>query len=275
MAEKTGAAGPKPETPEIRRKLVWRMGVAGVMIALLLGALALFDRLNAPDDEEDAAPTFTAPVPTAKQEVSQPVTTAPAAAEAPAESATTPATAAANTPEKAAVPEGSAAPLTPGMPVPEVPQRPQVAAQPALPAAAHGNAPARNVAAPAARAPAATTPAAAAPASAVAAAGNGTGKPQAASSAAAPPPAPASILPAPAVPRLLNGYALQAGVFADSRRAEELHALLTLNGIPSTIETRVQAGPFRNRAEAAAAREKMKSLGIDTVLLPPRRDARP
>lgn len=271
MAEKTGAAGPKTETPEIRRKLVWRMGVAGVMIALLLGALALFDRLNAPDDEEDAAPTFTAPVPTAKQEVSQPVTTAPAAAEAPAESATAPATAAASTPEKAAVPEGSAAPLTPGTPLPEVPQRPQVAAQPALPAAAHGSAPARNVAAPAARAPAATTPAAAAPASAASAVGNGTGKPQAASSAAAP----ASVLPAPAVPRLLNGYALQAGVFADSRRAEELHALLTLNGIPSTIETRVQAGPFRNRAEAAAAREKMKSLGIDTVLLPPRRDARP
>ena len=59
-------------------------------------------------------------------------------------------------------------------------------------------------------------------------------------------------------------------MFADPRRAEELHAKLTLEGIPSTIEARVQAGPFKNKEEAEAARAKMKALGIDAVLLMPK-----
>jgi len=76
--------------------------------------------------------------------------------------------------------------------------------------------------------------------------------------------------PLPALSRLFSGFALQAGVFSDPRRAEELHAKLTLEGIPSTIEARVEVGPFKTRAEAEAAREKMKTLGIDTVLLLPK-----
>ena len=75
---------------------------------------------------------------------------------------------------------------------------------------------------------------------------------------------------APAPPRLFSGYAVQAGVFADAQRAEELRAKLTLNGIPSTMEARVQVGPFKTREEAEAAREKMKALGIDGILLPPK-----
>ena len=63
---------------------------------------------------------------------------------------------------------------------------------------------------------------------------------------------------------------MQAGVFADPRRAEELHARLTLEGIPSTIEARVQVGPFKSREEAEAAREKLKTLGIDSVMLMPK-----
>jgi len=74
----------------------------------------------------------------------------------------------------------------------------------------------------------------------------------------------------PAPPRLLSGYAVQAGVFADARHAEELRAKLTLSGIPSTLEARVQVGPFRTREEAMAAQEKLKALGIDGVLLPPK-----
>ncbi len=86
----------------------------------------------------------------------------------------------------------------------------------------------------------------------------------AAPAAVAPPPVP------PAPPRLFSGYAVQAGVFADAQRAEELRAKLTLNGIPSTMEARVQVGPFKTREEAEAAREKMKALGIDGILLPPK-----
>ena len=74
----------------------------------------------------------------------------------------------------------------------------------------------------------------------------------------------------PTPPRLFSGFAVQAGVFSDPRRAEELHARLTLEGIPSTIEARVQAGPFKSREEAEAARVKMKALGIDAVMLMPK-----
>ena len=80
--------------------------------------------------------------------------------------------------------------------------------------------------------------------------------------------APAASAPAPA--RLFNGYAVQAGVFSDPRRAEELHAKLTLEGIPSTIEARVEVGPFKTRQEAEAARAKLNALGIDAVVLPPK-----
>ena len=62
---------------------------------------------------------------------------------------------------------------------------------------------------------------------------------------------------------------MQAGVFSDPRRAEELNARLILEGIPSTIEARVQVGPFKSRAEAEEVREKMKAMGIEAVMLPP------
>ena len=75
---------------------------------------------------------------------------------------------------------------------------------------------------------------------------------------------------APTPPRLFSGYAVQAGVFADPRRAEELQARLAQEGIPATIEARVQVGPFKTRAEADAARARLTALGIESVLLPPK-----
>lgn len=71
-----------------------------------------------------------------------------------------------------------------------------------------------------------------------------------------------------APPRLVSGYALQAGVFADPKRAEELYAKLKIAGIPSSIETRVQVGPFKNRAEAETAKKKLAAMGIGSILLP-------
>lgn len=41
-------------------------------------------------------------------------------------------------------------------------------------------------------------------------------------------------------------------------------------GIPATIEARVQVGPFKTKTEAEAARSKLTALGIETVLLPPK-----
>jgi DedD protein len=75
---------------------------------------------------------------------------------------------------------------------------------------------------------------------------------------------------APAAPRLFSGFVLQAGVFTSAQRAEELHAKLTLSGVQSSIETRVQVGPFRTRKEAAEAQAKLRELGIDSILIAPK-----
>lgn len=62
-------------------------------------------------------------------------------------------------------------------------------------------------------------------------------------------------------------FLVQVGVFDNHGNAEELVAKLQAAGIPAQIESRVQVGPFASRAEADAARVKLKSLGIDDGLL--------
>ena len=59
-------------------------------------------------------------------------------------------------------------------------------------------------------------------------------------------------------------------MFSSVQRAEELHARLTLSGVPSSLETRVQVGPFKTKQEAEAAQSKLKELGVETILVPPR-----
>jgi DedD protein len=68
-----------------------------------------------------------------------------------------------------------------------------------------------------------------------------------------------------------RGYVLQAGVFMSTERAEELRARLLMAGVPVTIESRVQVGPFASAQEAAAAREKIKALGVESIVIPPAR----
>jgi len=237
---------------DLKRKLVRRVAFAGALIAMLLAALAFVDYLGRPAEEElSSGPTFTAPVPVARKEVSQPVTPVvpePAAAVEPAGLSATPG-------------EATAAPPT-GIetaPVAAEPERPLVSAQPVLP---------RQPAAPTVRAPhqKAATPVAEEESSAAATMQPASPPP----AAEAPRQAPAQAPEPPAPPRLVSGYAVQAGVFADAQHAEELRAKLMLNGIPSTLEARVQVGPFKTRAEAESARKKLKALGIDGLLLPPR-----
>ena len=230
----SSSGGDQGELSDIKRKLAWRMGFAVLMIVALLGGLALFDYFSARVEPESSAPQFTEPVPVAKKAVTQPVT--------PAEPVK----------EEKAEPEASAAPVDKS--AASAPQRPEVAAQPSLPRATP--APARPVSPAPSPAPARPAESRAAPAPAAPARSEA-----AAVAAPAPPPSP---------PRLFSGYALQAGVFSDPRRAEELHARLTLEGIPSTIEARVQVGPFRSRSEAETMRAKLDALGIDAVMLPPK-----
>lgn len=244
------------EQAALKRKLAARIGFAGAMIAALLATLAFVDYLNSPE-EAAPPPAFTEPVPVAGKEVTQPVKPAePAAVE--------------KTPSPAA-PESSAAPVDKSIP----PNPPQIAAQPALPRSTERSDREKPATAPAplpARPLQSLPQGAAVPPVGMARADEPRQAREVPGASAAPSHPPRAEEPAPA--RLLSGHVLQAGVFSDVRRAEELHARLTLNGIPSSLEVRVQVGPFRNRGEADAAREKMKALGVDAVLLPPRAAAR-
>lgn len=85
-------------------------------------------------------------------------------------------------------------------------------------------------------------------------------------------PAPDRPVASPAVTRPLamaneKPFALQLGVFGDVANAEELRARLERAGIHATIEARVHVGPFASRAEADAARAKLRELGISEAVL--------
>jgi DedD protein len=62
-------------------------------------------------------------------------------------------------------------------------------------------------------------------------------------------------------------FLVQVGVFSNHANAEELVARLHQAGIPAQVESRVQVGPFATRAEVDAARAKLKSLGLDEGML--------
>ena len=262
MAEQPEVSENEVESGEIRSKLVARLAVAGVLVALLLGVLAFFDYLaKVPDESEEQV--FTQPVPVApKKETSQPVTTAenlptppaPEKAEAPADVPPPPKVET----HSPAVAEARPEPVVENRP--KLPLTVEVAKKPVAPAPAVIPTPLPV--------PEATT----APSNIL--------PPQRASTPAepaSPKPAvrvvearPAPAVTPPVVSRLFSGFLLQAGVFSSIQRAEELHARLTLSGVPSTLETRVQVGPFKTKHEAEAAQAKLKELGVETILVPPK-----
>lgn len=256
MAEQPEVPGNVDAAGDLRGKLIGRLAVAGVLVALLLGVLAFFDYLaNPPDETEDRV--FTKPVPVApKKEVSQPVTPAEHLPEPPA-------------PEKA---EPPSPPEDEAKPPATVEVKPETATEKHL-----GVPSTAAIAKPAAPAPSAP-PAPVVP-EATSAPSNVVAPPRAVAPAAPAParpplhigePKPAAIVAPPSAPRLFSGFLLQAGVFSSIQRAEELHARLTLNGIPSTLETRVQVGPFPSKHAAEAAQAKLRELGVETILVPPK-----
>ena len=267
--------------PELRSQLLKRLAVAGGLVAVLLAVLAAFDYLTRPVEEEPL-PVFTQPVPVApKKIVSQPVAPLTETPEAPPPAAPA-------APETAAVAEPavvSAAPTpAPALPVPAAtPERVQEShKQVSRPAPVKTDAPPR---APTASRPILPVPEAQETRSAqretlavperTAAPPMVAAMPEAVRSSVEPNAMVKDTRPAaggqtPAPPRLFSGFVLQAGIFNSIERAEALHAKLTLSGVPSQIETRVQVGPFRTRQEAAAAQAKLRELGIETVLVPPK-----
>lgn len=249
-----------------RNKIVRRLAVAGVLVAVLLGVLAFFDYLATPPVEEpEDGPSYSEPVPVApKKEVSQPVT--PAAESAPAAAAATPA-------EETSSPPPPQPQAQPAVPVSE----PKVeSVQSARPAAE--TVPVTIAKPPVVQPVPPAKPSKPASPSPVPEATAAPGQIIVVEQPVKPSAKPAETRPAEVAPaastnaaaRLISGFLLQAGVFTSQQRAEELHAKLILSGVPSTLETRVQVGPFKTRQEAEAARAKLRELGIETVLVPPR-----
>ncbi|MDR1994586.1 SPOR domain-containing protein [Azonexus sp.] len=237
MADNDETTAGSDNAAELRGTLMRRLAMAGVLVAILLGVLAFFDHLASVPDEPEA-PVFTEPVPVAPpKEVSQPVTPTESPPELPASDDT---------------------PAAEAPPAPVVEPKPTAGTGAELGSAPVGQRPASAPATP----PAPRQAPVARPAPVV----EETAPPQ----LVAPTPAPAAApVKPPVAARLFSGFVLQAGVFSSPQLAEELRAKLTLSGVPSSVETRVQVGPFHTRQEAEAAQARLKELGIQTILIAP------
>lgn len=264
---------------DMRASLIKRLVIAGGLVAVLLGAVAMFDRWSQPAEERDL-PVYLDPVPVApKKLVTQPLESQPATVAQDGEVKPESDAAADKAPVPAAVDTAPAAVLPP----PEVAAKPSAEPQDAPRLQRHPQQ-VRVLSTPIEK------PALAAPKPAVPAEPEMTSSPPMAPNqpsarlqalperkpVPAPPlatePAPEArlaIQPQPAL-RPLSGFLLQAGIFSSVQRAEELHARLTISGVPSTVETRVQVGPFKTRQEAEAAQVKLRELGVESILLPPK-----
>ena len=230
-ADKASQSSPQDDDEALRKRLFKRVAIAGALVVLLLGSLALFDALYVKTEKEPPARVATAGslTPTEPREAAKAIEEKPAEpTEAPPE--------AAKPPEVAAEPEVSSAP---SLPAPAKPERPLTVPAQARPAMMRPSEPAIAAAKPA--------------------------PPQGAAATAAAPSL--ASRPITAAIESAQRFLVQMGVFNNAANAEELRAKLELAGLPTQIETRVQVGPFATRHEADLAREKLKLLGMEPGVL--------
>lgn len=266
------------DSGELRARLIKRLVVAGGLVAILLGALALFDQWSQPAEVAEL-PIYREPVPVAPKKLQTLPVEIAAESAAPAGDAKAPAESG-----EPAVSDATAAPPADSTQAPVLPPS-EVAAVPASepgesPRLPRKPAPIRVLSTPIEK-PVAAAPVMKTPAEPELTASPPMVPEQASARlqplaarkplppnppVAEPPPA---LAPQPAL-RPFSGFLLQAGIFSSVQRAEELHARLTISGVPSTVETRVQVGPFKTRQEAEAAQAKLRELGIESILLPPK-----
>ncbi|TJZ76297.1 SPOR domain-containing protein [Chitiniphilus eburneus] len=233
------------EQHRLKEQVFWRLGIATGLIVIILAGIYLLDR---PDSTPQLAPTPAQPriaaIPAPKPVVaSAPVVTASAPLAENASIASD--TATAPSPTAAAPVAAPAAPATTPTPSPVVAVRPlgptlNETDRPALPGVVRPAQP--QIARP-------TPPDIVRPVS-----------PTLARPAPVEPPARPVVATEPAT------YTVQAGVFLHANNAEKLLRQLQNAGIPAYLETRVQIGPFKTKAEAEAAKRQLRALGIDPVL---------
>jgi DedD protein len=226
-----------------RKTLLVRIGIAGVLILGLIGALALLEQQQkqpeqaVPEGMKFPGPSQSLPAPVSQNQASGAI--APPSGEPPVK------------PEPPAEPERTGAPRTvePATQERAAVGRPEIEKN--VPTAREGTPPRPIV-------------------------GKG-GESHVAPKTLPPPQMPATKSVAPESPPIARpvagaGFLVQVGVFSNLGNAEELRKKLADAGIPAHIEARVQVGPFATQAEAAAAQNKIKSLGLDPgMLLSPRR----
>jgi DedD protein len=231
------ATTPEDDEEALKKRILGRVAIAGIVVVALLGGLAVFEALYVEQQPKRvaAAPPAAAPVEAAK-DTSKEAPPAEGVKEAPKEDA--PGTTA--EPAKAVVAEPTRAP--------------EPEATPEHTGAAQGR-PTRAL-----TPPATARPAMVKPSEALVAAREVARAPATAS------PGPLSQPLGQTVPSARR-FVLQMGVFNNVANAEELRARLELNGIPAQIEARVQVGPFATREEADAARAKLRALGLEGGIL--------
>lgn len=252
MSEKAPTPSALEDESAIDNRLKKRLAVAGALIAVALAAIPVLDSLSGkPSRGEAPAEAGSGRI----QGHPARTASAPHAASAPNASApaTLPGTPAG--PDTAATPGMAALPKITVVAPAEAPAPAADKTAPAEPAhpPAHKTLPRPDAVTSAARPTVPPTPAVAAPAT-----------PTPAAPAARAPAAPAKAKPDGSS----TGYALQLGLFASPDNAEKLVSDLKQRGIQARTETRVQLGPFRTRAEADEAMERLKALGYAPMLVP-------
>ncbi|MEJ2792650.1 SPOR domain-containing protein [Iodobacter sp. LRB] len=230
---------------KLKVQLAWRLGIAATLIMLALFGINWLDR------QKDLPPPASTPEPIVQptaepkpEKIALPTPTASAAVEA--SSALSISTPIASSSDSGVI--AGAAHKSPTTPSPAPGNKPTLKLEPVPPEP--GSKPSSviqttpiPVKAPA---PVIAPPAAAEPAQALI-----TAAPQAAY---------------PAAQHTRDGYTVQAGVFLQAQNANKLLSQLKAAGIPAYTETRVQIGPFKDKASADAAAAKLKRLGIEPIV---------
>lgn len=244
---------------DVRRRALTRLGMAGLVTAVALAGLWWLDQ-GSQQADKPIPPRLTTPIVSAPLQASAPPLVEPVAeAETPVEETAPPEPeppAAAAPPAAPPVVHGarSEPPPPPKVSNAQRPVSPPVPATPA-PATPASTTPAPRSPAPS---PAAQVPARTAPAVAAARPAQEVRPAQAAR------PQPAAGAPQPAVAE--QRFVVQLGVYSDPVQAGELVEKLRRRGVRAHMETRVQLGPFANRAEAEKAQAEMRRMGLSAAI---------